>query len=154
MTILQKITLQSEEVTKIFLFKEGMFYKAYNQGAFYLRYLNYKIVVKQVKSINQNVISVGFPLSVLNKIRQDYHTTEKSNNVMELSLPAGKRLVPEQYELWYKERTYPGTEKNDKITTKRIIEELKNYPLATKTPVETFMWLSNLQQNIINGNIY
>ena len=37
MTILDKVTLQQQDTTKIFIFKEGVFYKAYNQGAFLLK---------------------------------------------------------------------------------------------------------------------
>ena len=33
MTILDKVTLQQQDTTKIFLFKEGVFYKAYNERA-------------------------------------------------------------------------------------------------------------------------
>ena len=36
MTILEKVTIQNQDTTKIYLFKEGIFYKAYNEGAFLL----------------------------------------------------------------------------------------------------------------------
>lgn len=45
MTILDKVTLQQQDTTKIFLFKEGVFYKAYNEGAFLLQDRNYKVAV-------------------------------------------------------------------------------------------------------------
>ena len=46
MIILEKVTLQKQDTSKIFLFKEGVFYKAYNEGAFLLREKNYKVSVK------------------------------------------------------------------------------------------------------------
>ena len=68
MTILDKVTLQKQDTTKIFLFKEGVFYKAYNEGAFLLKDRDYKVVVKHIKSIENEVLSIGFPISVLEKL--------------------------------------------------------------------------------------
>ena len=45
MTVLEKITLQKQNPLKAILFKEGIFYKAYNEGAFLLRSKNYKVAV-------------------------------------------------------------------------------------------------------------
>jgi hypothetical protein len=47
MTLLEKTILQSTHSSKIVLFKEGIFYKAYNEGAFLLRAKNYKVSVKK-----------------------------------------------------------------------------------------------------------
>ena len=51
MTVLEKITLQKQNPLKAILFKEGIFYKAYNEGAFLLRSKNYKVAVKAYKKI-------------------------------------------------------------------------------------------------------
>jgi hypothetical protein len=50
MTILDKTTLQNQNTSQIFLFKEGIFYKAYNEGAFLLKDKNYKVAVKKIKA--------------------------------------------------------------------------------------------------------
>ncbi|WP_374543042.1 hypothetical protein, partial [Flavobacterium sp.] len=68
MTILDKVTLQQQDTTKIFLFKEGVFYKAYNEGAFLLQDRNYKVAVKKIKSVENEVLSIGFPISFFDKI--------------------------------------------------------------------------------------
>ena len=54
------------------LFKEGIFYKAYNEGAFLLRSKNYKVAVKVYKKIDQHVLSVGFPASVFEKLKTEF----------------------------------------------------------------------------------
>ena len=71
MTILDKVTLQHRDTTKIFLFKEGIFYKAYNEGAFLIKDRNYKVTVKKIKSIENEVLSIGFPISVLEKLKEN-----------------------------------------------------------------------------------
>jgi hypothetical protein len=47
MTFLEKTNIQNTNSSKIMLFKEGIFYKAYNEGAFLLRAKNYKVSVKK-----------------------------------------------------------------------------------------------------------
>ena len=41
-TIQDKILFQAQNPSKVFLFKEGIFYKAYNQGAYLLSHKKYK----------------------------------------------------------------------------------------------------------------
>ena len=79
MTILDKVTLQRQDTTKIFIFKEGVFYKAYNEGAFLLKDKNYKVAVKKIKSIENEVLSIGFPISVLEKLKENRQPEEYDN---------------------------------------------------------------------------
>jgi hypothetical protein len=72
MTILEKISLQQQDTTKIFLFKEGVFYNAYNEAAFLLKDKNYKVAVKKIKSIENEVLSIGFPISVFEKLKDEF----------------------------------------------------------------------------------
>ena len=68
MTTVEKIT--SAISNKYFtLFKEGLFYKCYNQDAmvFVKRVKNYKVSSKYVKSAGEGVYSVGFPVGEVEK---------------------------------------------------------------------------------------
>ncbi len=47
MTILEKTILQNQNPTKVYLFKEGIFYKVYNEGAFLMKDKNYKEAEKR-----------------------------------------------------------------------------------------------------------
>ena len=70
MTIQEKLTLQSNDCKNCYLFKEGMFYKVYNEGAFMFQEISkYKVNAKYLKVVNTTVYSMGFPQSVLNKFR-------------------------------------------------------------------------------------
>lgn len=66
MTIKEKIE-QAALSNKLYFFKEGMFYKMYNQNAmwFTMHVKAYKVHVKFVKTVNQEVYSLGFPQNVL-----------------------------------------------------------------------------------------
>ncbi|MFV5686515.1 hypothetical protein ACM55I_13840 [Flavobacterium sp. GB2R13] len=71
-TILEKITQQVQNPSKVFLFKEGIFYKAYNQGAYLMRHKNYKVNVKKIKNIENNVLTIGFPIAVFEALKKDF----------------------------------------------------------------------------------
>ena len=98
MTILDKVTLQQQDTTKIFLFKEGIFYKAYNEGAFLLKDRDYKVAVKKIKSIENEVLSIGFPISVLEKLKENRQSEEYDNYCSLQSNIVFSLLL---YEEWY-----------------------------------------------------
>jgi len=68
MTIVEKIELAKSN-KYLTLFKEGLFYKCYNQNAmvFVNRVKNYKVSSKYVKSVGEDLYSVGFPVSEVKK---------------------------------------------------------------------------------------
>ncbi len=58
--------LQIETGENIYLYKEGVFWTAYNLSAYMLVQLkNLRPAKKYIKSVKQEVVSVGFPSSVL-----------------------------------------------------------------------------------------
>jgi len=65
MTIAEKIQISADE-TKFTLFKEGLFYKCYNEDAliFTENVKEYKVNAKYIKSVGADVLSLGFPLTV------------------------------------------------------------------------------------------
>lgn len=67
MTTKEKIVLAAQN-NKLYCFKEGLFYKLYNQNAmWFTQHIKaYKVSVKFVKTINQNVFTIGFLQHILN----------------------------------------------------------------------------------------
>jgi len=61
MTVQEKISLTAQS-NKLVMFKEGMFYKLYNQNAMWFvhQIKPYKVTKKFVKIVNQDVYSIGF----------------------------------------------------------------------------------------------
>ena len=66
MTVKERIALATQN-NKLYCFKEGMFFKVYNQNAIWFaqHIKGYKINSKFVKAVNQHVFSLGFPQSVV-----------------------------------------------------------------------------------------
>ena len=52
------------------------------------------------------------------------------------------------YSVWYKEIINCQSDNSKIENQQQIIEQLKNYPLATKTPIEVFAWVASLQSKI------
>ena len=147
MTILEKVTLQKQDTSKIFLFKEGVFYKAYNEGAFLLREKNYKVAVKKIKNIEKEVLSIGFPVSVFEKLKDEFvfefyewYAVYNTNTFFD----------NESYTNWHNKVVKESFKISNTVTEYSIIEQLKKYPLANKTPIEVFMWVANLQKTLSN----
>ena len=150
MTILEKVSIQNQDSTKIYLFKEGIFYKAYNEGAFLLKDRNYKVAVKKIKGIENKVLSIGFPISILNRIVENGVSEEVHENYV--SFQTHIVFSDNSYYQW--RSNLMEKEKNKAYLCNSIddcnalIDDIKNYPLANKTPIEVFNWVSELQKNI------
>ncbi len=146
MTILDKITLQQQDTTKIFLFKEGVFYKAYNEGVFLLKDKNYKVAIKHIKSIENEVLSIGFPISVLEKLKENRQPEEYDNYCSLQSNIVFSLLL---YEEWYQNQIANIKREDSKYLEEYTLKDtIKNYPLANKTPIEVFIWVAKLQKLI------
>jgi len=68
MTLLEKVnnSLNTQAFT---MYKEGLFYKCYNEDAmvFSQQVKNYKVTAKFVKSVGAEVLSLGFPINEVEK---------------------------------------------------------------------------------------
>ncbi|MFV5686518.1 hypothetical protein ACM55I_13855 [Flavobacterium sp. GB2R13] len=156
-TILEKITQQVQNPSKVFLFKEGIFYKAYNQGAYLMRHKNYKVHVKKIKNIENNVLTIGFPIAVFEALKKDFAIQDfEFYSCFDTPVVFNET----EYQNWYTDKINTNREDMKLITQREIktessfITELTaqiiNYPLANKTPMEVFLWVASLQCKIIN----
>jgi hypothetical protein len=96
MTIQEKVEMQARDTSKVYLYREGVFYKAYNEGAFMLDFLKYKVAVKWIKNINQTIYSIGFPLAALDKLAET-HTMALHTDYTMLTTDTG--FIEERYAL-------------------------------------------------------
>ena len=66
--------------TTLYLFKEGMFYKAYNQNAmWFVQHIKaYKVTAKYIKTIQQEEYFIGFPIKYLNSFTLEPYALKKT----------------------------------------------------------------------------
>jgi len=72
MGVKEKIAQELNNENSIYLLKEGIFWRAYNQSA--MRFVNnlkpLKIIRKYIKKVKQDIFYCGFPESSLDNIRE------------------------------------------------------------------------------------
>ena len=69
MTLKEKVTLTAQP-NPLYLFKEGMFYKAYHQNRTWCSYKKkwYNVTVKYIKNRQQEVFTIGFLITYLSTL--------------------------------------------------------------------------------------
>jgi hypothetical protein len=99
-TIKEIIAIEEENNSNIYLYSEGIFWKAYQRSAYmFLQHcrVNYMVKHRFVKSVLREVYSIGFPHSALPKLFKEdeiEYLDEKKIRVTAGNIPIG------DYEEW------------------------------------------------------
>lgn len=167
---IQEITNWEENNQGIIrIYKEGIFWRAYETTLYLLttHIKPLKVLVRRYKNIGQDIVYGGFPDSVLTEVLNK--CKEKNLSVKQEDLPAGQTgkiieignfsMENEKFVQWKDEKVFAKNElismvKEPEIKYKTkeasIIEEIKIFPLAHSTPIETQQFLYQLQQKLNN----
>ncbi|WP_445722815.1 hypothetical protein [Flavobacterium sp.] len=141
--------IQHLSIYHLFMYKEGVFWVAYEQSAYFMaRYKGYKPTKKYYKIIKNSAVSVGFPNAdklvnelLINNYISEVHKTDTSIEIL-LQEPINKIA----FEDW-KEKLSENV--SSQSNSKESIEALvKAFPLAQKTPMEAFLFLKEIQELI------
>ena len=150
MKIQEKVNLAAQP-NKLYLFKEGMFYKVYNQNAmWFVQHIKpYKVTVKYLKNIQQEVYSIGFPITYLASINlKPFALQNIANTTPKLLCYTITQQPIKQinYINWCAnlprqnaqpiQIIQPNTTNATNQTN--IITQLQNFEMATKTPIQAF----------------
>lgn len=163
MTIKEK-TLRSAEKANFTLYKEGLFYKCYNEDAmiFVQSVKNYKVNSKFIKSANEIVYNVGFPVSEVEKGNLSLSfisdricatSIEENEKYIVFSLP--KEVLKQGYIGWKSSiKTENKLEESPAVYLRSsnyegIISEIKQYDLANTTPMQSFGFIQRLKEKVV-----
>jgi hypothetical protein len=143
------------------IYKEGVFWVAYEQSAYYFwLQKGYKPTKKFVKSIGQEIASIGFPQNALHTSCNCLIERDEANMKIFLTEEAidrnafeeWKTQIPVYNALRTKEKQVEK-EINDGLSDE-ITAQIRDFPLADKTPVECMLFLSELKKMTIHhGNL-
>jgi hypothetical protein len=150
--------LKREKGNPVFLYKEGVFWVAYEQSAYYFwKQKGYKATKKLVKLIKDEVVSIGFPPNALSAFMETAHDLESyemhdNSYVLHLKEPVDAAAFQE----WRSQlplQESPAVTKVPKpeipapsTSAELILAKLRDFPLADKTPVECMIFLSELKR--------
>jgi len=163
MTIIEKIT-QSKDLQKAYLYKEGVFWIAYEQSAYLVSQVKtLKPTKKYVKTVGQEVVSVGFPDNALPNVLLSFRLI--SQNDSQVVAESNVAIELASYEAWKSELPLRTTEPLPQPLSTRegrssfscgegggevisILKKLRIFSLADKTPMECMFFLSDLQKQL------
>lgn len=163
MRISEKIQNSSDR-SILTLFKEGLFYKCYNQDAmvFAKRVKPYKVNSKYVKSVGDDVLSLGFPASEVSKGNITFEGltetlgAEKYETVVENVTFHLKDDIKQGYESWRdivlkESNVQNATKPNSSISAitepynTELVAMIKNFDLANRTPMQGLNFIQELK---------
>ncbi len=163
MTIQEKIQIASE-LSMLTLFKEGMFYKCYNEDVmvFTRSVKAYKISCKYVKTVSSEVLSIGFPAQEAGpnaKLLAEIATKlgvvsfEDLDNRVVYALTVGQKtgytywlasLSNQQPEIVSEQIEVPGRENN-----LNLLGLIEKFDLANSTPMQCMSFIQLLKQKVL-----
>jgi MutS domain I. len=156
MTIVEKLKRQSN--TEVVLYKEGVFWIAYEESAYLVsRVKTLKPTKKIIKSVGKEVVSVGFPMSSLSSISSHFSLKEEKGDYC-LVFEAPQGVLEEDFLQWKDgiELKIPvnasflaQTSQESKQTSGKetlLLEKLKSFKLLQATPLQCVCFLEELQR--------
>jgi hypothetical protein len=161
MTISEKIQYAADK--KIFtLFREGIFYKCYNEDAmvFVQKVKEYKVNLKFIKSVGDDVLSLGFPISETEKGNLSFENISErigakvfEDNKGYIVFSLNDISLKKDYATWKNsiQAEVVETVKEPTILylhqsgTKEIISMIKNFDLANSTPMQGLSFIQQLK---------
>lgn len=148
--MLNEILKKEESNTEfIYLYKQGCFFRAYNQSAmhFLLHITDYKVHVKFIKKLNRKIYYLGFPTSNWINIAQIcagkiFHIYE-AKECIEICLNDGQA---QNFTEWAKNQDVKlKTNRNDNLELEQAIQ---GFSVANSTSLEALNFISELQNRI------
>lgn len=150
-SIKEKLKFEERNERTVRLWPEGAFYKAYERSAylFVSQVRSYEVRRLFVKSIGQDVMSIGFPQTVLTSLDMPHEKSADGAVVLQLSTP----LDEQQFLLWRDAQAAPIPNQTSEIKKEHadIADRIRRFNLATATPMQCMLFLSELQQ-ILNDD--
>ena len=152
------LTSEAKTNHSVRLFREGsLFFRAYERSAYlFVHHVRmYEIHHKYFKVCNNDVVWLGFPQKSLPSLGCQY--VENADGTV--SIPVEVEIDEQQFQQWKSEQIshqklpvmdVPFTTKTDKDEAE-VLQRLRTFNLAGSTPMETMLFVSELQRMLNKG---
>ncbi|MDV3854132.1 hypothetical protein CMT96_05990 [Elizabethkingia anophelis] len=135
--------ISRENYHSIQLYKQGVFWVAYEQSAYSIwEHKGYRVNKKYIKSLKRDVVSLGFPASVLDEIGKIYKQDKLKSSSEYKSYMLSQELNETLFLRW-RFNTHTHTH-----TQLRVVAKIKSFCLSNKTPLEAYLFLYELQSDL------
>lgn len=151
MTISEKIAKKDEN--EVHLYKEGIFWVAYEEAAFLVYQVKtLRPTKKYIKSIQQEVVSVGFPSSSLDEVLSHFTIKNQEDTliVLNTNVPANQAAFQKwKGEMELRTQAQPQARQvvvcNDE-NTDLLLERIRSFKLHLASPMDCLHFVEELQQ--------
>ncbi|MGB1315394.1 MAG: hypothetical protein ACPG4Y_05200 [Chitinophagales bacterium] len=140
------------------LYKEGVFWVAYEQSAYFIAQLkNYKPTKKYFKNINQEVVQIGFPS--IETLLQTQGIKVLNNEANFVCFNIDNAIETPKFTEWKDSiaSTQPKAKivntTTSKLTNNTLEQKILNFDVSNKTPMQAIIFINQLKNNITNGNL-
>lgn len=153
------LTLENSTTDGIHLYLEGIFWKAYEQSAWrFVRHVcSYKPTKRHIKSLGQDVVTVGFPSAGLQKVLEQ--TTYTQTDPKHILVTCEDTGTLEEFEQW--KTAIPLQPPTEKTPTRpavsatpgaytQIINDLERFDLLHASPMDCMQFIASLKQQLTN----
>ncbi len=143
---------QSKDRLCIQLYSEGIFFKAYEHSAWLAYHILNRFMVKKkyIKKAGQEIVSIGFPKTTLGKWAAGRRMYESETKAAIYIDDCEYDSIPEKDFTRWKDSISHGRESKaeDKAVENAIIEQIRLFPVESKTPIECMMFVSSLKREL------
>ena len=156
MKIIEKVRL-SNQGSRLYFFKEGIFYRLYNQSAFLFveNIKSYTVGVKFIKNINDWIYTIGFPIAYFNTdVLKASKLLEEKPSYRCYSFP--KTAIASEYEQWCLQQQSQSEQrfksKSESMILQKpptnLIQEILQFDTLNKTPMQAMEFIAFLKSKI------
>ncbi|AQW92997.1 hypothetical protein [Elizabethkingia anophelis] len=141
--------ISRENYHSIQLYKQGVFWVAYEQSAYSIwEHKGYRVNKKYIKSLKRDVVSLGFPASVLDEIGEIYKQDKLKSSSEYKSYMLSQELNKALFLRW-RFNTHTHTHTHTQLcVTYDLVAKIKSFCLSNKTPLEAYLFLYELQSDL------
>ena len=160
MTIQEKMKIEQANIDKIYLYREGGFWKAYERSAymFHQHIKRYLVQKKYVKSVGSYVVYLGFPDSKVSDLTREYTVTVPDEK--QLVVSSGHVVDPSEFDTWkaliemkHDEGRPEKASGGAAEAEKEAIHRIRNFMLESANPIECLIFVKELKHLLTNGPI-
>lgn len=137
------------------LYKEGFFWVAYEQSAYYVaQFKGYKPNKKYIKMVGDSVVSVGFPHvdALINELDSLKLIQACNKELYFVEIIMYQAIDISLFESW-KIMVENTSQKKEPKAVVDVKAQIKAFPLAYKTPMEAFIFLKELQDIVLKSDV-
>ncbi|MDR0833694.1 MAG: hypothetical protein LBN93_05840 [Candidatus Symbiothrix sp.] len=165
MTMPEIVAREAVNTNRIYLYKEGSFWKAYEYSAYlFVIYIKmYQTKTKFLQNVGMQIVSIGFPDIALSKLLDGRNVVFQDNSHVILQIELSETSAKETFAEWKIQRLpapQPLVEKDEESTppTEKyaifqidLHQSIREFPLATSTPMDCMNFLADLKRQVQNA---